>query len=78
MSTLKTMTPDEEYEFYARTENQAPQGAPIRRRARLSEMVPVRFTPELLKQIRAAAAADDRSVAAWVRRAVQHELRRSA
>lgn len=76
MSTV--MTPDEEYEFYARPENQAPQGAPVRRGARLSEMVPVRFTPELLEQVRAAATSDDRSVASWVRRAVEHELRRSA
>jgi predicted HicB family RNase H-like nuclease len=78
MNTAKIMTPDQEYEFYARRENQLPQGRPVRRHARLSEMVPVRFTSELLEQVRAAAANDDRSVAAWVRRAVEHELRRSA
>lgn len=78
MTTPKSMTPDQEYEFYARRENQIPQGAAVRRRGRLSEMVPVRFTPELLDQVRAAAAGDDRSVAAWVRRAVERELRRSA
>ncbi|MBV8180903.1 MAG: Arc family DNA-binding protein [Mycobacterium sp.] len=40
--------------------------------------MPVRFPPELLEQVRAAAAADDRSVSSWIRRAVEHELRHSA
>lgn len=69
------MTPDQEYDFYARPENQEPQG-PGRRR--LNATVPVRFPAELLEQVRAAAAADDRSVSAWIRRAVEHELRDSA
>ena len=69
------MTPDEEYEFYARPENQEPRG-PGRRR--LSATVPVRFSAELLEQVRAAAAADDRSVSSWIRRAVEHELHHSA
>jgi len=66
------MTPDEEYEFYARPENQQPQG-PARRR--LTATVPVRFPADLLEQVRAAAAAEDRSVSSWIRRAVEHELR---
>ncbi|HEX6194973.1 MAG TPA: YlcI/YnfO family protein [Jiangellaceae bacterium] len=72
------MTPDEEFEFYARPENQEPQGPPRRRRSRLSAPVPVRFPPELLEDVRRAADADDRSVSAWIRRAVEHELRRPA
>jgi predicted HicB family RNase H-like nuclease len=72
------MTPDEEYEFYAQPENQEPQGPPRRRRSRLSAPIPVRFPPELLEQVRRAADADDRSVSAWIRRAVEHELRRPA
>jgi predicted HicB family RNase H-like nuclease len=67
------MTPDEEYAFYARPENQQPQGPP-RRRAGLSATVPVRFAPERLEEIRLRAAAEDRSVSSWIRRAVEHEL----
>jgi hypothetical protein len=71
------MTPDEEYAFYARPENQEPQG-PARRRdgGRLSAPVPVRFPPELLDQARRAADAVDRSLSSWIRLAVEHELRR--
>jgi predicted HicB family RNase H-like nuclease len=72
------MTPDEEHAFYARPENQEPQG-PARRRdgARLSAPVPVRFPPELLEQARRAADAVDRSLSSWIRLAVEHELRRN-
>lgn len=72
----KTMTPDEEYAHYANPENQNPVGPPIRRRRPLSEPVPVRFPEELLATIRDRAEADDRSLSSWIRRAVEHELRR--
>lgn len=72
------MTPDEEYEFLARPENQEPQGKPKRRRARLTSPIPVRFPPELLAEIKRRAEADDRSVSAWIRRAVEEQLRRPA
>lgn len=70
--TNTEMTPDQEYEFYARPENQEPQGPPIRRR--VSVPVPVRLPPELLERVRKAAEDDDRSISAWIRRAVEHEL----
>lgn len=73
-----TTTPDEDYEFYAKAENQEPQGPAIRRHRRLSATVPVRFAPDVLEEVRARAEADDRSVSAWIRRAVQRELRDSA
>jgi predicted HicB family RNase H-like nuclease len=69
------MTPDEEFEFYARPENQQPQGSG---RRRFTATVPVRFPAELLEQVRAAAAAEDRSVSSWIRRAVESELRHPA
>jgi hypothetical protein len=72
--TNTDMTPDQEYEFYARPENQEPQGPPIRRRGRMSAPVPVRLPPELLERVRKAAEDDGRSVSAWIRRAVEHEL----
>ncbi len=73
------MTPEQEYEFYAKAENQEPQGSAQRRHAsRLGTPVPVRFPPELLDQARQAADADDRSLSAWIRRAVEHELGRTA
>lgn len=72
--TNTDMTPDQEYEFYSRPENQEPQGPPVRRRPRLADPVPVRLPPELLDRVRQAAAADDRSVSAWIRRVVEHEL----
>ncbi|MGH3358673.1 MAG: hypothetical protein ACRDO7_07700 [Nocardioidaceae bacterium] len=40
--------------------------------------MPVRFNERLLEQVRDAAAADDRSVSSWIRRAVEHELQRDA
>lgn len=68
------MTPDQEHEFYARPENQQPQG-PARRG--LTATVPVRFPADLLEQVR-TAAAEDRSVSSWIRRAVENELRHPA
>lgn len=62
------MTRDKEFDFYADPKNQTPQGPG--RRGNLSEMVPVRFDPETLEALRAAAEADDPSVSpqpvAWL------------
>ena len=78
--TKKKMTPEEEHEFYATPENQEPQGPARRRlkRSNLTEMVPVRFPPETLEEVRRLAEADDRSVSSWIRRAVEHELEQQA
>jgi Arc-like DNA binding domain len=72
------MTPDEEYEFYADPANQEPSGKPRRRRAKLTSPVPVRFPADLLDEVKRRAEADDRSVSSWIRRAVEHELNRTA
>lgn len=68
------MTPEEEHAFYSNPENLTPQGPAKRRRQRLTELVPVRFPPDVLEQVRAAAEADDRSVSSWVRQAVNQKL----
>lgn len=72
----KRMTPDEEHAFYADPSNQVPRGPAVRRRAPLGDPVPVRFSADLLEKVRGAAAAEDRSVSSWIRRAVEHELKR--
>lgn len=77
MNTDAEMNPDQEYEFYSRAENQEPQGPPVQRRGRMSTPVPVRLPPELLERVRRAAEHDDRSISAWIRRAVEHELQQS-
>lgn len=76
--TTKKMSAEQEHEFYADPSAQVPTGPPVRRRSRLSDPVPVRFDEMLLAQVRQRAAADDRSVSSWIRRAVEHELGRSA
>ena len=43
------MTPEAENEFYDRPENQVPQGPARRREQRMTDPVPVRFSPELLE-----------------------------
>jgi predicted HicB family RNase H-like nuclease len=73
--TTKKMTRQEEHDFYAESENQTPQGPARRRSSKLTELVPVRFPPDTLAKIREAADADDRSVSAWIRRAVDNELK---
>jgi hypothetical protein len=49
-----------------------------RREPRFTTIVPVRFEPTMLEAVRARAAADDRSVSAWIRRLVEAELGRGA
>ncbi|WP_420442825.1 CopG family transcriptional regulator [Candidatus Poriferisodalis sp.] len=74
----ESMSPAEEYEFYSRPENLRPQGPPRRRVTTLSDPIAVRFSPQVLDQVKAAAAADDRSVSSWVRRAVDNALQESS
>jgi hypothetical protein len=53
-----------------------PSRAPARSAPRLTSMVPVRFEPAMLVEIRRRADEDGRSVSAWIRRTVEVELRR--
>jgi hypothetical protein len=68
----------EEHAFYENPEHQVPQGPARRRKKPLTELVPVRFDEETIDAVRRRAESDDRSVSAWIRRAVQHELSREA
>ncbi len=68
------MTPAEEFEFYSQPEHLRPQGPARRRTPKLSDPIAVRFPLGMLEQIRAVAAAEDRSVSSWVRRAVSDAL----
>ncbi len=72
--TTKKMTRQQEHDFYADPKNQTPQGPPRRRKAKLTESVPVRFPAETIERVRHLADIDDRSVSSWIRRAVEHEL----
>lgn len=72
------MTPDQEYEFYTDPANQEPAGKPRRRSAKLVTPIPVRFPADVLDEVKRRAEADDRSVSSWIRRAVEHELNRTA
>jgi hypothetical protein len=69
--------PGQDYAFYARPENQVPQGTPVRRRRTMPVPVSVHLPPELLERVRKAAQAYDRTLSEWVRQAVEHELRGS-
>ncbi len=75
--TTQKMNPDEDYEFYARPENQVPQGQ-SRRRSRMTEPFPVRLPPATLDEVRRRADEDKRSVSSWIRRVVEHELDKQA
>lgn len=72
------MTRNQEYDHYAKAGNQTPKGSARRRKQNLTEMVPVRFEADALNEIRRRADADGRSVSAWIRRAVEQALRRTA
>ena len=72
------MTRKQEYDFYAKAENQTPKGPARRRKQNLTEMVTVGSEADVLDEVRRRADADDRSVSAWIRRAVEQALRKTA
>ncbi|MDO5671729.1 MAG: YlcI/YnfO family protein [Actinomycetaceae bacterium] len=77
MST-ELMSPEHEYGYYAKPENQEPQGPPLRRSSPKTSPIAVRFPPDVLTEVRERAHKDDRSVSSWIRLAVERELNRTA
>jgi len=57
MTTPEKMIGKQEYEHYAKAENQTPKGPACRRKQNLTEMVPVRFEADVLEEVRRRADA---------------------
>lgn len=72
--TARQTSRKEEHKLYEDPEYQRPQGPGRRRKSRFTELVPVRFAPEILAAVRQEAEAEDRSVSSWIRRAVEAAL----
>jgi hypothetical protein len=73
-----TMPNDESmYEYYADPDNRVPTG-PARRRASqpLTTHVPIRFSPEVVAEVKQLADNDHKSVSSWIRDAVEGEIAR--
>ena len=70
------MTDQEAYDFYADPANLAVSG-PGRRRKRptLTNMISVRFAPEVIAEVKDIASAEGVTVGAWIRRRVDAVLR---
>jgi hypothetical protein len=64
-------------DHYSDPANREPAvGRPRRRQARpLTQHVPVRFSAQTIEQVRRVAGADGMTISAWIRRAVDRELR---
>jgi hypothetical protein len=65
------------YEYYADPENRVPSG-PGRRRASkpLTTHVPIRFSPEVIAQVKQLADMDRKTVSSWIRDVVEVEVER--
>lgn len=66
---------DEAYEYYANPENLVPAG-PGRRRKAKSTHVPIRFTPEMVAEVKQLAEVDRKTVSTWIRDVVSAEVER--
>jgi len=66
---------DEAYAYYADPKNQVPAG-PGRSRTAKSTHVPIRFTPEMIADVKQLAEEDRKTVSSWVRDVVGAELDR--
>lgn len=71
------MNDREAHEFYADPANRRLTGTPRKRAGqRLTSMSSVRFTPEVIEQVKRLASAEGVTVGAWIRAAVARESER--
>jgi predicted transcriptional regulator len=71
------MSDEEAVDFYADPTNQGFDRSRVVRGHALSSSIPVRFPPEVITQVQAAADSEGVTVSAWVRNAVADALARS-
>lgn len=66
-----------QYEYYADPDNRVAAG-PARRRASkpLTTHVPIRFSPEVIAEVKKLADKDGKAVSSWVRDVVEAEVKR--
>lgn len=65
----------EAYEFYLDPEHRKASGPGRKRNGpRLSTMLPVRFTPEVIEAVREIAVREGVTVSSWIRRLVDREI----
>jgi predicted HicB family RNase H-like nuclease len=74
----RAISDEEAADFYAEPANQGFDATQIVRRRPLANSIPVRFPPEVIAQVQAAAGNEGVTVSAWVRNAVTDALVRSA
>ena len=74
----RAMSDEEAADFYAEPANQGFDAAQIVRTRPLASSIPVRFPPEAIARVQAAAGSEGITVSAWVRNAVTDALARSA
>ena len=73
----RAMSDEDAADFYATPANQGFDAARIVRGRPLAGSIPVRFPPDVIARVQAAADSEGVTVSAWVRNAVTDTLARS-
>jgi hypothetical protein len=65
------------YEYYADPDNRVPSGVGRRRASKpLTTHVPIRFSPEVISDVKQLADTDRKTVSSWIRDVVEAEIER--
>lgn len=68
---------DSLYEYYSDPDNRLPRGPGRRRVSKpLTTHVPIRFSPEVISQVKQLADIDRKTVSSWIRDVVEAEIER--